>query len=79
MMCNSYKTITGFTLVMMAWFLVQMLSAGNALTFGILYSEMRHEFNSSQSDARWIALIFNGLLGFVGNTLDICFFLFIYL
>ena len=51
-----------------ACFLVQMLSAGNAYTFGVLYRTLRQEFNTSQYEAAWVASIFNGLLGFVGKT-----------
>ncbi|XP_053398275.1 monocarboxylate transporter 3-like [Mercenaria mercenaria] len=41
-----------------------------SLSFGVLYREMRIEFGSSQSEAAWIASIFNGLLGLVGIPLS---------
>jgi hypothetical protein len=58
-------------ILVIACHFMHMISAGMTLSFGVLYREMRLDLGTGHYEAAWIASIFNGLLGLIGNLYKI--------
>lgn len=57
------------TMIVLGSHVAYIISMGMGISFGILYSEIRNDFQISHSKASWVASLFIGLLGLAG----ICF------
>lgn len=55
-------------LVVIACFVINMMSDGVSFTFGLLYIEFLHEFNASKSATSWIGSLFMALPLLAGNV-----------
>lgn len=54
-------------LVVIACFVINMMSDGVSFTFGLLYIEFLHEFKASKSATAWIGSLFMALPLLAGN------------
>jgi hypothetical protein len=55
-------------LIVVGSHLAHVVSIGMAVSFGILYSEIKTELKTSHAETAWIFSLFNGLLGLTGKV-----------